>query len=221
MSKDKTTRRFLKTRQAKWASMVAQRIQSTGLRPNQVSLVSILFAAFAGASLLSVNAVSTDVARNLMYFAVAVFIQLRLLCNLLDGMLAVEGGLKTKLGEIFNELPDRIADSIILVCAGYSISYAGNTFGITLGWIAALLALYTAYIRVMGVSLNTNAYFNGPMAKQHRMFTLTLGCLLAIVFGSVGLGKAIIASTLILIIAGSLVTCIRRTIFVVKEVNTK
>jgi phosphatidylglycerophosphate synthase len=47
-------------------------------------------------------------------------VQLRLLCNLFDGMVAVEGGKKSKSGEVFNDMPDRIADPILLVCAGYA-----------------------------------------------------------------------------------------------------
>ena len=31
-------------------------------------------------------------------------IQLRLVCNLLDGMVAVEGGMKTKSGELYNDV---------------------------------------------------------------------------------------------------------------------
>ena len=32
------------------------------------------------------------------------------LANMLDGLLAVEGGQQTKTGELYNEIPDRIAD---------------------------------------------------------------------------------------------------------------
>jgi hypothetical protein len=38
----------------------------------------------------------------------------------------------------------------------------------------------TAYIRVLGGTLGLAQDFRGPMAKQHRMATLTVGCLLAI-----------------------------------------
>ena len=44
-----------------------------------------------------------------------------------------------------------------------------------LGWAAAVLAVLTAYVRVLGGSLGLTQHFIGPMAKQHRMFTLTLG----------------------------------------------
>ena len=37
--------------------------------------------------------------------------------------MAVEGGKKTKTGEIFNEFPDRVADIVLFVCAGYCVSY--------------------------------------------------------------------------------------------------
>jgi phosphatidylglycerophosphate synthase len=59
-------------------------------------------------------------------------IQLRLLCNLLDGMVAIEGGFKTKTGEIFNELPDRLSDALILIGAAYSVPTVAATHD--LGW---------------------------------------------------------------------------------------
>ena len=40
-------------------------------------------------------------------------IQLRLLCNLLDGLVALEGGRKGKAGDLFNEAPDRYADVVL------------------------------------------------------------------------------------------------------------
>ena len=50
----------------------------------------------------------------------AVFIQLGLLANMLDGLIAVEGGRMTKTGELYNEIPDRIADVVFLGAAGYA-----------------------------------------------------------------------------------------------------
>ena len=92
-------------------------------------------------------------------------------------MLAVEEGLKSPTGDIFNEVPDRIADVIILVGAGHAATSVGT--GLSLGWMAALAAVFTAYVRVFGGSLGLTQHFIGPMAKQHRMFTLTLATLVA------------------------------------------
>lgn len=144
-----------------------------------------------------------------MLVAAAAGVQLRLLCNLLDGMLAVEEGLKTKTGEIYNDLPDRVADVLILVGAGYSIGHL--PYGPILGWAAALLAVFTAYVRVLGGSLGLTQRFSGPMAKQHRMFTLTLSTLLAAVEALFALPARAMPAGLAVIAAGSLVTVAGRT----------
>jgi phosphatidylglycerophosphate synthase len=98
-------------------------------------------------------------------------VQLRLLCNLLDGMVAIEGGRKTATGGLYNELPDRFADSALIVALGYG---AGEPW---LGWLGALAAAVTAYIRVLGGTLGLAQDFRGPMAKPHRMAVLTFACI--------------------------------------------
>ncbi len=64
-------------------------------------------------------------------------IQLRLICNLLDGMVAVEGGMKTACGDIYNDLPDRISDSLIILGIAYGLT--GVNHAAELGWAAVLL----------------------------------------------------------------------------------
>jgi phosphatidylglycerophosphate synthase len=150
-------------------------------------------------------------------FAAAAAIQLRLLCNLLDGMLAIEHDLRTKSGEIFNEMPDRIADVLILVSAGYGVRTL--PIGATLGWAAAILALFTAYVRVLAGSLGLSQHFIGPMAKQHRMFTLTLATLVSAIEALVHRSPFGIYVGLGVIVAGSLPTAVRRTQRMVDEVN--
>ena len=103
--------------------------------------------------------------------------QLRLLCNLFDGMVAIEGGFKTKAGEIFNELPDRFSDAFIFIGAGYALpEFAWSR---ELGWAAAVLAVITAYVRALGASMGAGQHFIGPMAKQQRMALMTAACLIS------------------------------------------
>ena len=99
----------------------------------------------------------------------AMCIQLRLLCNMLDGMVAIEVGKKSKVGVLYNEIPDRVADSLFIVALGYTIAM------LWLGWLGALLAAKTAYIRVLGGANGLAQNFAGPMNKLHRMFVMTLG----------------------------------------------
>lgn len=146
-------------------------------------------------------------------------IQLRLLCNLLDGMLAVEEGLQSKTGDIYNEVPDRIADILILLGAGYAAR--DLAYGVTLGWAAALLAVLTAYVRVFGGSIGVTQHFIGPMAKQHRMFTLTVATLVAAAETIAGYQAQSIRIGLALIVAGSIVTALRRLARIAAEVNAR
>ena len=161
-------RRVLATRNAGWAKTLARWLGQRGVRPNTVSIAGVVFAVGASVAFYLAPELTRGRQAGLLLLAAAA-IQLRLLCNLLDGMLAVEEGFKSKTGEIYNDLPDRVADVFILVGAGYSVR--SLAFGATLGWAAAALALFTAYVRVLGGSLGVTQHFIGPMAKQHRMFT--------------------------------------------------
>ena len=107
-------------------------------------------------------------------------------------------------GPLFNEVPDRIEDTLLIVAAGYA---AGLPW---LGFLAALLAMFTAYIRALGVSFGFAADFRGPMAKQQRMAALTLGCVAAFAESLFAASGYALALTLVAIAAGAVVTAARR-----------
>ena len=209
-------RRGLATRHAGWAKALAHALGRARVRPNSVSVASVGFALIAGVAFLAVPRLAPGGQVTALLVA-ATAIQLRLLCNMLDGMLAVEEGLKSKTGDVYNDLPDRVADVLILVGAGCSIRYLPG--GAALGWAAAVAALFTAYVRVLGGSLGVTQHFVGPMAKQHRMFTLTLAALLAAVESISGMPRRAIPIALVAILVGSIATAWRRTARVVRELE--
>jgi phosphatidylglycerophosphate synthase len=191
-------RRPIRSRNALWAQNAAAYLARIGVRPNQISLASVL-AAGVGAVGLGFfpqpwNAISCICG-----------VQLRLLCNLLDGMVAIEHGKQSQLGVLYNELPDRVSDSVLFVALGYASDLPW------LGWLGALLAALTAYIRVFGAALGFAQDFGGPMAKQHRMAALTAGCLISIVEHFAVRTNHSLPITCGLIAAGSLLTCWTRT----------
>lgn len=212
------SRRPLKSRGTRWAAAAARWVASVGLRPNQISVLSILFAALAGGCLVFTPHVESKAAIGL-FIGAAAGIQLRLLCNLLDGMVAVEGGFRTKSGEIYNELPDRFADIVILAGAGYSAGT--NPTLIALGWGAAVGAVVTAYIRALGVAAGTSQYFQGPMAKPHRMAAMTIACLGTAVLLALKRDYSLIQPALWVVIAGCVVTTARRTVRILRELEQK
>ncbi|MFM2318225.1 MAG: hypothetical protein RLZZ215_846 [Pseudomonadota bacterium] len=197
------SRRPLKVRSLSLFQTLAQALSQTALTPNQISIFSLIFAALAAGCL----GLIARQGANGWFFLVAVFIQLRLVCNLLDGMVALEGGKSTKSGELFNDIPDRIADPLILVSAGYATQLNG---GAELGWLAGLLAVMTAYMRTLAVSIGAPADFRGPMAKQQRMAVLTLACVLSLFEPLVWPEHWVLFYALVVIVLGSLWTVLRR-----------
>lgn len=180
--------------------------------PNVISVASVFAAAAAAAALLLLPA--TEEGGQVVLLVVAgVFIQLRLLANMLDGLVAIEGGLRSSSGDLFNEVPDRVDDVVILAAAGYAIP--ALIWAPVLGWTAAVLALLTAYIRVLGGTLGAPQTFAGPMAKPHRMFILTIACAGSIAEVAVrGYHGYVLAAGLGVIVFGAGVTCVRRLLFI-------
>jgi phosphatidylglycerophosphate synthase len=211
-------RRPLKTRERGWAKALAAMLVRARIRPNAISVFSIVFALGAAAAFLaSRNADAMQ--RVVLLIAAAACIQLRLLCNMLDGMVAVEGKMASKTGDIFNELPDRIADPLIIVPAGYAI--IRFAMGPALGWLAGLLAVMTAYVRVLAGSVRAKQDFVGPMAKPHRMATLTFAAIVDAVAGYLRFRDYALMLALIVIILGTIVTMIRRTRRIAAELESR
>jgi phosphatidylglycerophosphate synthase len=218
MTDPKLSRRPLTSRSTRWAAAIASWLVKQRVQPNTISVFSLVFASFAGMALVWAGQVGFGW-RVVLFLAAAAGIQLRLACNLFDGMVAVEGGFKTKSGEIYNELPDRFADVVILAGAGYSLPSA--PWLQTLGWMAAALAVITAYVRAMGVAAGTAQYFLGPMAKPHRMAVLTVAC---VGLAGLSLFKSefdLMQVALLIICAGCLVTIARRVFRIVWELEAK
>ena len=109
-------RRPLKIRDQRIMTRFAAWLSQRSVTPNQISVLSVLFA-LAGAVALVYSGQQLGGARSIWLVIAALCIQLRLLCNLFDGMVAMEGGKQTPAGELFNDVPDRIADPLLLAGA--------------------------------------------------------------------------------------------------------
>lgn len=106
------------------------------------------------------------------WFAGAGLVLLRLLANMFDGMVAIELGKANRVGALYNEVPDRISDAAVLIGSGYA---AGGS--IELGYLAACVALFVAYVRSTAKTAGAPSDFSGPMAKQQRMYAVILAAL--------------------------------------------
>src|SRR5260370_34218576 len=93
-------------RSTRWARALAGAFAKFGVSPNQVSLFSVA-CALVGAGLFLTAAFGPG--SSWILIGAAVCIQLRLLANMLVGLIAVEGGHQTQLGGLYSDIQDRIA----------------------------------------------------------------------------------------------------------------
>jgi len=128
-------RRPITTREKPVWQRLAQRLAKMGVSPNTISIVGMMFGVIGGVVLAVTSKVNVDFVRW-VWLTGAVLTQLRLLANMLDGMVAIESGRSSRLGELYNEVPDRISDIAVLVGFGYAAMSEP-----TLGWLAACMAL--------------------------------------------------------------------------------
>lgn len=202
-------RRPLASRDTGWARGIARRLSASGITPNQISMASMAMAAVAGAAFWLAGSAAPG-PRTALLLAAALFCQLRLLCNLFDGMVAIEGGKQAADGPFWNEFPDRIADILILAGVGYGIGAPA------LGWAAAAFAVLTAYTRELGRNCGLPADFSGPMAKQHRMAVITAAALVSLLEPLWRGQGEVLTVALWLIVVGAAVTALRRAANIVR-----
>jgi phosphatidylglycerophosphate synthase len=206
-------RRPIGVRTHTWSVAGAKWLTARGIKPNWISFASIGFAAIAALSFFVAGAL-TGFGRSFFLLVAILGIIARLLANMMDGMVAVEGGMGEADGPVWNELPDRISDALIFVGAGAGLAIA-DSGPEALGWMAAILALICAYMRELGTQLTAGRGhkpdFSGPLAKQQRMAVLGLGALAGMFEGLWRWDFVSIKIALWVVIVGTTLTIVVRT----------
>ncbi len=149
------------------------------------------------------------------------FCYVRLWLNMLDGMVALASSKASRIGEIVNELPDRISDVLIFV----GVAHSGLCHPLT-GYWAAIFALLVAYIGILGQAVGAPRQFGGLMTKPWRMVTLHVGAwiTLGLLWSADGRirygGLSILDWTNLVVVAGCLQTMWVRLRRMVRDLKT-
>ncbi len=131
------------------------------IRPDTISYASMLFAAGAGLMFYLSD-------RYPIFLLIAPVVTFgRLYCNMADGMVAIKSKVASLRGEVINELPDRVSDTLIFL--GLALSGQADMI-IAFGVIFGMLAV--SYIGVLGKAVGARRQYGGWMPKPMRMFTL-------------------------------------------------
>ncbi len=213
-------RRPIAARELRLFQGMAAALARAGVPANAISIAGMACGVGSGA-LFALTAHGPEWVRPL-WLVGAALVQLRLLANMLDGMVAIASGRASRVGELYNEVPDRVSDAATLIGLGYAAGGAP-----WLGYAAALLAVFTADARPAGRAGGGPSDFRGPMAKPQRMFLVTVAAVYVAAAPvswrpTWGPDEAwgVPAATLAVIALGCVVTCARRLHGIARALRT-
>lgn len=201
---------------------LAARLRARGATPNGISVFAIGLSALAGLSFYFALRDPPHYGALLLLFA-AICLSGRLLCNKLDGLLARRGGMVGKAGEVYSDAPDRLADALVFLGVGYGLA-AWLPWAADLGWAASLLAVGTAYVRVLGLACGLREHEEGPMPRRTRMIATAIAALFAAAGLALGY-SAVVAWSLLAalgaVIIGAAITIGLRLRGIVRELEER
>ena len=151
---------------------VVCRLAAAGISANAVTVAAAVMSCVLGALLV----VCAQTGRTAAFFALPVWMLLRMALNAIDGLLAREHHMESTLGAYLNELCDVVSDAAL---------YLPFAFVAPFGWAGVsaviFLSVLSEFAGALGASLGGGRRYDGPMGKSDRAF----------VFGSLGLATGL------------------------------
>ena len=199
-------RREISSRKLSIFHKAAHTLVTLGVKPNQISIVSSVAALMAGLA-LSQAGPRTELQNALLLVIALVGVQLRLFCNVIDGLMAIEGGLKNPHGGTLQ----RCSRSLFLIFS-LSLELAIRhhfLFPTVFSWVGSQRSLpYSQPTFAFWELLwELSIILSGPMAKQHRMFVINIALVGTVIEDYFSSWGKCLALALAIIALGSLVTC--------------
>ena len=142
------------------------RLHKWGVSPNLLTLLGILLSVAMGIYAFYGN-------RILALILLPLVLLVRMALNALDGMMARQFNMQSKLGAVLNEIGDIVSD-IALYFPLYILFKMDPT------WIMFFLLLSTLneFAGLLGQAINGERRYDGPMGKSDRALVVGLLCLL-------------------------------------------
>lgn len=148
-----------------------RKLARSGVTANQVTIAATLLSICAGGAVY----VLADHSRVLLILPGVLLARMAL--NAVDGMLAREHSMESKLGAILNEVGDVVSDLALYLPLAIVPGFHPK-----LVVLCAVLALLTEFIGVVSLQVGGTRRYDGPMGKSDRAFVFG-AIALAIGFG--------------------------------------
>jgi len=166
----------IKKKVQSWISLEAEVAVKTGLTPNQISALGVMFAAVSGLLYWLAGTTLNEHWSNLMILA-PIFILISGFCDALDGALARLHGKTTVFGGFLDSLLDRYAEAAI-----YSGIIMGGLCDIGWGVIALVGSLLVSYARARSEAAGVNMETIGIAERADRLLIIVFGSFISLVW---------------------------------------
>lgn len=162
------------------------------------------------ASIITAGAILLSQQSYWFLLAVPFATTFRTACNALDGLVSRELGVASALGEVLNELIDRISDSIIF----FSVIYLPSTNN-TLGFMALIIVLLNSYLGILSKSAGGSRQYGGLIGKADRMILISVAAVLIVITQELQIWNGF----LWFIVIGTLITFVQRFMITKRELQ--
>jgi CDP-diacylglycerol--glycerol-3-phosphate 3-phosphatidyltransferase len=142
---------------------LCRRLAGWGVTANQVTLAAVVLSAAGGAW------IALAPTSPWPYLSLPLVLFVRMALNAIDGMLAREFAMKSRLGAVLNEMGDVVSDALLyLPLALHPVIHAPGVVGVV------LLGTMVEMIGVVAVQIGGDRRYDGPFGKSDRAFALGL-----------------------------------------------
>ena len=142
-------------------------LRRVGISPNHITVFTIFFSLMIGYVLF------LGIEDSFWFLIVALGLLLRMMFNALDGMMAKQFKLESKLGEILNEIGDVISDIAIYFPFIY-FEPVKSEYVI----IFIFLSIINEFCGVLAKIISGTRRYDGPMGKSDRAFLVGVICII-------------------------------------------
>jgi CDP-diacylglycerol---glycerol-3-phosphate 3-phosphatidyltransferase len=184
---------------------IAHACISLKIHPDYINLAGLLVSLGMAVSLFFAK----DIPALFWILPIGAFV--RTACNALDGMVARGLSVSSPMGEVYNELLDRISDAAIFASVG--ISGLGN---IENAFAATVCVLLNSYVGILAKAAGGKRIYAGIIGKADRMILIGLAGIISFFYFTYLTWDIF----LWVILAGSVIAILQRLSIIRKDLNT-
>jgi phosphatidylglycerophosphate synthase len=182
---------------------LASLAERSGTSPNQISLLSLLFAA-CGAIFYYLSSDDSS-----LLYAAAMMVLLNAVFDAVDGALARRTGRAHPRGDFLDHVIDRYADMLIL--GGIIL---GGYVSCLWGVLAVMGILLTSYMGTQAQALNLGRCYGGIMGRADRLTLILLATLASAVYSKEIMGLQILGWAVLLTAITAHITALQRLVHI-------